>query len=430
MVKLLQQENQFDVSIINCTGSMRTADQHFGILKPDAFYRLELVNQRPIRAICEVKIDEHAVGSWILQPHQKITIAQPLEPNGLSPFKFQLDHDQLSIGVSCTFVAELVPNAATPKPSDWRRLPYSLPCNGGQFSSRTTSSSWRRSCAANGYSNVQEAPVHKSGNPIEPDESTRSVISFQLVPNMEAAQALSKLKTHAGSQYVDSTNNATRTSHAEGSTGKEAAVEEASTEEEGPAVVTPSSRNEWRQQCAVNGYVNTHTGTDAQQGQQITVQTPLNSQQVNEPTEPEARVQAMCDQHGVEFEIRNGVASSPSEPASIKVPIECCEAMVQTLVDMGFSDRSLCTQMVNVHKDIKKCVKALIEHERQQHNQPGGPEHNFPWQVELTSMVTELGFLDQEEHLCKIALIKVQGNVKQAVREVMKQIRSQKPSIQ
>ena len=49
-MKLLQQENQFDVSIINCTGSMRTADQHFGILKPDAFYRLELVNQRPIRA--------------------------------------------------------------------------------------------------------------------------------------------------------------------------------------------------------------------------------------------------------------------------------------------------------------------------------------------------------------------------------------------
>ena len=234
---------------------------------------------------------------------------------------------------------------------------------------------------------------------------------------MEAAYALSKLKAQVGSQYVDSTKNATRTnqqerstSQEEGSAGKEAAVEEPSSEEEGPAVVAPSSRIEWRQQCAVNGYGNMHPSTDAQPDQQVTVQTPLNSQQVNEPNEPEARVQAMCDQHGVEFEIRNGVASSPSEPAAVKV-------LVETLVDMGFTDRSLCTQMVNAHQDIKKCVKALIEHERQQHTHPEAPEHNFPWQVELTSMVSEFGF-DQEEQLCKIALIKVQGDLKQAVREV------------
>lgn len=228
---------------------------------------------------------------------------------------------------------------------------------------------------------------------------------------MEAAHALSKLKAQVGSQYVDSTKNATRTnqqerstSQEEGSAGKEAAVEEPSSEEEGPAVVAPSSRN-------------MHPSTDAQPDQQITLQTPLNSQQVNEPNEPEARVQAMCDQHGVEFEIRNGVASSPSEPAAVKVLVESCEAMVQTLVDMGFTDRSLCTQMVNGHKDIKKCVKALIEHERQQHNHPEAPEHNFLWQVELTNMVSEFGF-DQEEQLCKIALINVQGDLKQAVREV------------
>lgn len=250
-----------------------------------------------------------------------------------------------------------------------------------------------------GYTNVREAPVHKSGSPIELDNSTRCNIHFQLVERLEVAQMLSKGKVEQRDDTPPQEAGAPTTQ-----------VEEPSTEEESPVV--------WYSSC-----------------------TPGDSETKGDPQASEARVQEMCEQHGVEYEIRNGVASSPLKPSDEMTapPPEAIEATVQTLVDMGFTDRALCTQMVMRHKDIKKCVKALIQRERQLYDVTGTPEapqisllesssqqqhkqnkiamRSFPWDAQLKSMMSVHG-LSNKEQLRKQTPVTVQGDIKQAIFEV------------
>lgn len=112
------------------------------------------------------------------------------------------------------------------------------------------------------------------------------------------------------------------------------------------------------------------------------------------------------------------VIEAPPRPPQERVPL-VDEALVQDLVDMGFADRRLNKRLLFLNEgDVKKCVKELVRMEREA-DAPGA----FRWVEELKTMTTELGF-DQEEEACKAALIKHNGDIKQAIREAMNQIRA------
>eukprot|EP00656_Telonema_subtile_P040556 TRINITY_DN4563_c0_g1_i5.p1 TRINITY_DN4563_c0_g1~~TRINITY_DN4563_c0_g1_i5.p1 ORF type:complete len:227 (-),score=53.61 TRINITY_DN4563_c0_g1_i5:309-989(-) len=127
----------------------------------------------------------------------------------------------------------------------------------------------------------------------------------------------------------------------------------------------------------------------------------------------------------------NPFACFPAPPRPAPVPRADAEMglvdeqKVQDLVDMGFTDKRACRRLLFCHDgDVKKCVKELVQMERDQDAPPEeGAPPTFKWESELKTMVEEFGF-EEEAQLCKDALVKYNGDMKQAIREVMTHIRN------
>lgn len=110
---------------------------------------------------------------------------------------------------------------------------------------------------------------------------------------------------------------------------------------------------------------------------------------------------------------------APPRPPAARPPL-VDEGLVQDLQDMGFDDVRLSRRLLFLHEgDIKKCVKELIRMEREAESAPPV----FDWEDELKTMTTEFGF-EEEDEVCKAALIKCNGHLKSAVREAMISLRA------
>jgi len=119
------------------------------------------------------------------------------------------------------------------------------------------------------------------------------------------------------------------------------------------------------------------------------------------------------------------VPAPPRPPAEApqEKPSLYDEKKVQDLVDMGFKDLRMNRRLlVFFDGDIVKCVKELVRLEREQAEAVDPAQ--FGYEEQYKQMIEQFGFEGMEEE-CKAALIKFEGDINQAVRECVENLRSQ-----